>query len=562
MGKNGTPNNDIQDLLNNSLKKLSEDPNSDFTEKCKDEFYFQEGKNELEELKKISLENLQFALEKTKDKTWYSKVRDEKGNFKDDFKDVGVKINAFVAYCDVNAKDSAGKRCIAKAGIRQNAWIKNVLQYLVNLKNNKENHFEGVAYGVMRAIQYFDNPQDVFPILSKRHQESIAKYFELEINNDESFDKNLKDKLDNMLLSNDLLKNINVATNGNPNLTSIYTSVLYDIKSQWEDYDITFYQENQNVILTGAPGTGKTYLAKKVAAKIIGCREDELENVEQFGFVQFHPSYDYTDFVEGLRPIKSNGSNGVEFELMDGVFKQFCLKALKNPKHNYVFVIDEINRGEMSKIFGELFFSIDPGYRGKQGAVQTQYANMVKWGNQFDWNLDNGKKGQFFVSENVYIIGTMNDIDRSVESMDFAFRRRFAFKEITATDTQEDILYYSDLNLSSDDLGKLTRTMNAINDCLTSLNFSDSYHIGGAYFKKISKYSSKSKTKWECLWNYHLKGTLYEYFRGEPDADKKMTILKTAYDDALKSETETGKKGQDTPPKEESVTQNETTPTE
>ena len=562
MEKNGTPNNDIQDLLNNSLKKLSEDPNSDFTEKCKDEFYFQEGKNELEELKKISLENLQFALEKTKDKTWYSKVRDEKGNFKDDFKDVGVKINAFVAYCDVNAKDSAGKRCIAKAGIRQNAWIKNVLQYLVNLKNNKENHFEGVAYGVMRAIQYFDNPQDVFPILSKRHQESIAKYFKIEINNDESFDKALKDKLDNMLLSNDLLKNINVATNGNPNLTSIYTSVLYDIKSQWEDYDITFYQENQNVILTGAPGTGKTYLAKKVAAKIIGCREDELENVEQFGFVQFHPSYDYTDFVEGLRPIKSNGSNGVEFELMDGVFKQFCLKALKNPKHNYVFVIDEINRGEMSKIFGELFFSIDPGYRGKQGAVQTQYANMVKWGNQFDWNLDNGKKGQFFVSENVYIIGTMNDIDRSVESMDFAFRRRFAFKEITATDTQEDILYYSDLNLSSDDLGKLTRTMNAINDCLTSLNFSDSYHIGGAYFKKISKYSSKSKTKWECLWNYHLKGTLYEYFRGEPDADKKMTILKTAYDDALKSETETGKKGQDTPPKEESVTQNETTPTE
>ena len=560
MEKNETPNNDIQILLNNSLQKLSE--KSDFKEKRKAGFYFEEGKKELEILEGLDLNVLQSALEKTKDKEWYSKVRDEKGNFKDDFKDVGDKINAFVAYCDVNAKGSAGKRCIAKAGIRQNAWIKNVLQYLVNLKNNEEKHFEGVAYGVMRAIQYFDNPKDVFPILSERHQESIAKYFKIEINNDESFDKALKDKLDNMLLSNDLLKNINVATNGNPNLTSIYTSVLYDIKSQWEDYDITFYQENQNVILTGAPGTGKTYLAKKVAAKIIGCREDELENVEQFGFVQFHPSYDYTDFVEGLRPIKSNGSNGVEFELMDGVFKQFCLKALKNPKHNYVFVIDEINRGEMSKIFGELFFSIDPGYRGKQGAVQTQYANMVKWGNQFDWNLDNGKKGQFFVSENVYIIGTMNDIDRSVESMDFAFRRRFAFKEITATDTQEDILYYSDLNLSSDDLGKLTRTMNAINDCLTSLNFSDSYHIGGAYFKKISKYSSKIKTKWECLWNYHLKGTLYEYFRGEPDADKKMTILKTAYDDALKSETETGKKGQDTPPKEESVTQNETTPTD
>ena len=199
MEKNGTPNNDIQDLLNNSLKKLSEDPNSDFTEKCKDEFYFQEGKDVLEELKKISLENLQSALKKTKDKKWYSEFRDEKGNFNDGFKDVVDKINAFVAYCDVNAKGSKGKRCVAKAGIYQDAWIKNVLQYLVNIaeeekKDHKEKHFERVAYGVMRAVQYFDNPKDVFPILSKRHQESIAKYFDIEINNNESFDKNLKEE--------------------------------------------------------------------------------------------------------------------------------------------------------------------------------------------------------------------------------------------------------------------------------------------------------------------------------------------------------------------------------
>lgn len=184
------------------------------------------------------------------------------------------------------------------------------------------------------------------------------------------------------------------------------------------------------MIFTGAPGTGKTYLAKEIAASIIGVTVKELKGNEQFGFVQFHPSYDYTDFVEGLRP---SDKEGQEFELREGIFKQFCANAQKYEKDDnkkFVFVIDEINRGEISKIFGELFFSVDPGYRGDAGMVKTQYQNMVKVG---------PFKDGFYVPKNVYIIGTMNDIDRSVESLDFAFRRRFPSIEITYDKTLNSI---------------------------------------------------------------------------------------------------------------------------
>ena len=275
-------------------------------------------------------------------------------------------------------------------------------------------------------------------------------------------------------------------------------------------------KNNYNLVLTGAPGTGKTYLAKEIVKSLIkGDRKDikdEQLNEEvkkQMGFVQFHPSYDYTDFVEGIRPKKD--SNG--FERVDGIFKEFCKKAIEDKTNKYYFIIDEINRGDLNKILGELFYSLDMGYRGEKGKVKTQYQNMIEDGDVF-------QEG-FYIPENVYIIGTMNDIDRSVDSMDFAIRRRFAWKEITAEDTAGSILE----NLENKD--EIINRMINLNKAISNIaGLNSMYHIGASYFLKLEKYNYD----YEKLWDNHLKGLLYEYLRGKKDIVNLIKELKDAYD--------------------------------
>ncbi len=399
--------------------------------------------------------------------------------------------------------------------------------------------------------------------------------------------------------------------------------------------------ESKNLIFRGAPGTGKSYLAKEIAADIIsnGYFDDYNlltdEQKKQVEFVQFHPSYDYSDFVEGLRP-KVNVDGTMGFELQDGIFKKFAARARKNYEDSqksietvekelsvqeamaeffagiepgvdtfktitgneftiisvddshinisipgnatvnklslnldevrrmlesglrfekikdittffgksfatqaysydfaiykaikakkstaskvkakqaelkkYIFIIDEINRGEISKIFGELFFAIDPGYRGRAGEISTQYSN-----------LHTNPDEKFYIPENLYIIGTMNDIDRSVDSFDFAMRRRFRFVELRADERLEMLSLLDNEDLEAEAIGRMA----ALNKEIAAVeDLNENYQIGASYFLKLKTLD------FDQLWTDYLQPLLREYIQGMYDEEGIMKRFARAY---------------------------------
>lgn len=189
------------------------------------------------------------------------------------------------------------------------------------------------------------------------------------------------------------------------------------------------------------------------------------------------------------------------------------IKAVERiERKDYVFIIDEINRGEASKIFGELFYAIDPGYRGKKDIrVKTQYQNLIPEGDVF-------AEG-FYVPDNVYILATMNDIDRSVESMDFAMRRRFTWQEITPADTESmlDKLDYAD---------EAKAAMHRLNKAIAETDgLGSAYAVGPSYFLKLSKNGCNLNS----LWEKNIAPLLKEYLRGFRKAENILTKFHTEY---------------------------------
>lgn len=184
-------------------------------------------------------------------------------------------------------------------------------------------------------------------------------------------------------------------------------------------------------------------------------------------------------------------------------------KAKPEELKKYIFIIDEINRGEISKIFGELFFAIDPGYRGRAGEISTQYSNL---------HSDPDEK--FYIPENVYIIGTMNDIDRSVDSFDFAMRRRFRFVELRADERLEMLASLENEELEAEAI----RRMTALNKEIASVeDLNENYQIGASYFLKLKTLN------FDQLWTDYLQPLLQEYIQGMYDEEGLMNRFAKAY---------------------------------
>ncbi|MFN3691306.1 MAG: McrB family protein [Fervidobacterium sp.] len=295
---------------------------------------------------------------------------------------------------------------------------------------------------------------------------------------------------------------------------------------------------NKQIVLTGAPGTGKTYLAKEVCKMLVAennkksVRELTKEEINKYiRIIQFHQSYDYTDFVEGLRPVKKG--KDIVFERKDGIFMEICREAKENPNNNYYLIIDEINRADLSKVFGELMYCLE--YRGEEGKIKTQYNNLMENDHPF--------KNGFYVPENLFIIGTMNDIDRSVESFDFALRRRFFWYEIKADNVMEDVIKImienSNQRLNSDMVEELIESAKRINKAISEkgkdYGLNEHYYLGPAYFGKLdgmleqNNSEKNAKEFKEKIWKYRLEPILREYVRGYDDADDLIKYLKKVF---------------------------------
>jgi 5-methylcytosine-specific restriction protein B len=211
----------------------------------------------------------------------------------------------------------------------------------------------------------------------------------------------------------------------------------------------------QNLILQGAPGVGKTFSAKRLAYSIMGVKDDSKIEV-----IQFHQNYSYEDFIMGYRPKDDGG-----FELRHGVFYSFCKKAANDPDHKYFFIIDEINRGNMSKIFGELLMLIEKDYRGAKHEIRLAY---------------NDEK--FYVPKNLYILGIMNTADRSLAMIDYALRRRFSFYEMKPGFTSQGFINYQNEIDSKEFDAVINGVINLNSDIEADDSLGSGFCIGHSYF--------------------------------------------------------------------------------
>ena len=253
----------------------------------------------------------------------------------------------------------------------------------------------------------------------------------------------------------------------------------------------------KNIILQGSAGVGKTFIAKKIAQAL---QEDYSE--ENIEMIQFHQSYSYEDFIQGYRPNKDS------FELKNGIFYEVCERAKKDTSVPYFLIIDEINRGNLSKIFGELMMLIEADKRGEKNKIKLAYSS-----NEY-----------FFIPDNLYIIGTMNTADRSLTIVDYALRRRFAFIKMRPKFNEQFHAFLSKKGLSKEIISSITNKMTTLNDIINSdESLGDGFEIGHSYF---CSYKSGEHNKWlSNVFKYEIIPLIEEYWFDDKQLVEEYTSI-------------------------------------
>lgn len=340
-------------------------------------------------------------------------------------------------------------------------------------------------------------------------------------------------------ISNKILVNLEIEKNHEnlENLSKLISKICIE-ETDIKNISDLLTTGNKAVILWGPPGTGKTYESEQVVKELLEVKEGEnfeekylfskgYMNRNEKGYyeiVQFHPNYTYQDFIGGISP-KLRGNN-VSYELREGIFKKFCDTANKDENKNkkFIFIIDEINRAELSAVFGELLYALE--YRGKS-------INLPHF------------KSPFTIPSNVYIIGTMNNVDKSLVTFDLALRRRFGFFKLmpkleVIKDVLSEVIDEESLSKYYDKCEKLNKNI------VTNLDLGENYQIGQAYFLKIRDFLEKNENEefienqnitsfeLEKLWIYNLEPLLEEYLGMSIEDNEVMSKLKSLKEEFLK----------------------------